>query len=120
VFYLFFSILRLLVFLLTSNSQTITRTRPSAKAVIVEARFNNLLNNGGSFGGDIHVVGDHYTTGQSHHGSITTSGDVTMNGHNLANLSEINTGHQTFGAHGDFYMNGYNIHMQGGTVMADA
>jgi hypothetical protein len=79
VFYLFFSILRLLVFLLTSNSQTITRTRPSAKAVIVEARFNSLLNNGGSFGGDIHVAGDHYADGNFYINSHQVKSHQTQN-----------------------------------------
>jgi hypothetical protein len=118
---LMFSVLRMLLFAATVTSSTATvNRRASAKAFSTQARLDYLLNNGGSFGGDVHVVGNHYTTGQSHHGSITTSGDVIMNGHNMANLGEINTGHQTWGAHGDFYMNGYNIHMQGGSVLSDA
>jgi hypothetical protein len=90
------------------------RVTAMVKAITTEARLTSLLNNGGSFGGDV------YVNGTSHHGAINTSGNITMNNKNLLNLAEINTGHQTCGFHGDVYMNGYDIHMQGGSVLTDA
>jgi hypothetical protein len=94
------------------------RVNAMVKATVTEARFTSLISNGGSFGGDIHVVGDHHTTGTSYHGSINTSGDIQYNGHNLLNLSEINTGGQSAGFHGSLYMNGKDIFMGGGTIHA--
>jgi hypothetical protein len=40
------------------------RTTAMVKAQITEARLNSLLNNGGSFGGDTYVVGDHHVSGK--------------------------------------------------------
>jgi hypothetical protein len=39
------------------------RVTAMVKAITTEQRLTSLLNNGGSFGGDIHVVGGHYADG---------------------------------------------------------
>jgi hypothetical protein len=36
------------------------RVTAMVKAQVTETRLTSLLNNGGSFGGDIHVIGKHY------------------------------------------------------------
>lgn len=113
----------------------------SVKARDTEQRLTDMLANGFSTGGplyvagsdlhvgrshyvasDSHVSGTAYVSGDAHHigctwtGGASSSGDIDFNGHNLVNISEINTGHQPWGAHGSLYMNGYDIHLQGGTV----
>ena len=55
--FLMFAVLRLLVFVLTSSASTVNKAPASAKAAITEARFNNLINNGGSFGGKTYHAG---------------------------------------------------------------
>lgn len=92
------------------------RNSAMTKALTVEARLTSLRQDGGSFGGDIYVQGNHHTSGTSYHGAISTSGDVQHNGHNLLNISEINTGGQSAGFHGSLYMNGKDIYLGGGTV----
>ena len=51
-------------FMLIQAGQTPGGVR--AKAAITEARLTSLLNNGGSFGGNLYVVGDHHVTGAQH------------------------------------------------------
>jgi hypothetical protein len=95
-------------------------------------RLGAFLDNGGYIGGPLHVDGDHTVTGDAHlsgdhyvtgsvrAGNLSMGGVAYFNGHNLDNISEINSGGQTWGAHGPLYMNGHDIHMQGGSVLSDA
>jgi hypothetical protein len=70
------------LFLLSSAALAgLVASRSSAKSIAVENRLNNLINNGGSFGGDIHVVGNHYVTGtQAVSSNQTVGGSQTVNG----------------------------------------
>lgn len=78
----------------------------AAKARSTEARFNNLINNGGSFGGDITVNGAHHVTG-----NISTDSDLNATG-----LASLNGGVETNGA--TVSSSGGNINAGGGNVNA--
>jgi hypothetical protein len=52
-----------LLVLFVIGSSVSTAVRASVKATAVEARINDMLNNGFSTGGDVHVVGKHYADG---------------------------------------------------------
>lgn len=54
----------------------------SRKAYSTEARFSNLLDNGGTFGGDVTVNGDHSVSG-----NITSGNDLTVGGNTYAEKS---------------------------------
>lgn len=50
------------------------------KAYAVEARLNDLLNNGGSFGGTTYTIGDHHVTGSTRTDRVHISGtELTIN-----------------------------------------
>jgi hypothetical protein len=77
---------------------TAATSRASAKAIAVENRLTNLINNGGSFGGDIHVVGNHYVTGSQtvsgslSSGSHTVNGNMNLTGNNISNVNQMDGG----------------------------
>jgi hypothetical protein len=91
------------------------RTTAMVKATVTEARFTNLISNGGSFGGDIHVVGDHYIHGDNLYlagsGAIRPSTNVGLYCDKLYFHGSFEFRPDTaIGMYGDLYMNGHTIH----------
>jgi hypothetical protein len=98
------------------------RVSAMVKAQVTEARFTSLISNGGSFGGNIHVNGDHYvtgdhtTTGTVSGGSLSSGGTVYINDHNLSRVGDVNPGNEAWGSRGALYMNGHDIFLGGATI----
>ncbi len=90
----------------------------------LRARYDYLINNGGSFGGTIYVNGDHHVTGDHtcsgtvSGGSLSSGGTVYFNDHNLSRVADINPGNEAWGARGALYMNGHDIWLGGATIHA--
>ena len=82
----------------------------SAKAYAAHARLDQWFNNGGTVGGPVTVNGTHTVMGD-----IQLHGTHRMNGNNIDNVSEINLGGQAAGVHGNFFTNGNNIYLGGGS-----
>jgi hypothetical protein len=86
------------LFLLSSAALAgLVASRSSAKSIAVENRLNNLINNGGSFGGDIHVVGNHYVTGTQ-----AVSSNQTVGGTQAVSSNQTVGGSQTVNGNGNF------------------
>lgn len=105
-----------LLLLAVAGTATMAAARNTAKVHDLENRLNAFLGAtqtaaGSHVGGHLTVHGKNTATGMSN------SGDkLYMNNTGIDNLSEVNLGHQDWGAHGNLSMNGYHIHLQGGTI----
>ena len=74
--------------------------------------YKRQLSNGGTFGGNVTVGGDHTVMGKTHFHN-----DIDLNTNNMNGLQEINSSSgPNVGIHVPFYMNGHNIYGQGGST----
>ena len=115
--------------------QVAQSSRASAKAYEVEGRLNQFFTSGGQVGGDLHITGDHYVSGQSHthltappgssnvqvqggSGLGILTGHLDMNSNQMVNVSGVNDpqywvpptgGGQVVLAGGEIWMNGATI-----------
>ena len=105
-----------LLLLAVAGTAVMGAARNTAKVHDLENRLNAFLAGTQTAAGS--HVGDHLTVhGKTTATGLSTSSDkLYMNNQGIDNLSEINLGHQTWGAHGHFYLNGYDLWMQGGTI----
>lgn len=98
------------------------QVKTASKTYAVESRFNNLINNGGSFGGNIVVNGNHSVTGTvSAGGTISnTSGNINTNGNVNAPGGNVSGG--TLTSSGDVQATSGTVHAGGvgssGTITA--
>lgn len=88
------------------------QVKTASKAYATESRFNNLINNGGSFGGNVVVNGNHTITGSlfGSAGTITAGDAIHVNGNPL-------TADGTITSHAD--INATTGTITGGTVVSN-
>lgn len=127
-----------LLALATVAISAMVSARNTAVTMDTRNRFNDLLENGGHFHGPVTVHADHTVTGHQHvSGDHTVSGRMTgtggadmysninLNSNNANGIDVINNGGQdlTIGRslvleHENIYMQGRNVDLQGGSVVA--
>jgi hypothetical protein len=109
-------------------------SRASVKATVAFNRVDGLINNGGQIGGDLHINGDHYVSGQSHthltapagasnvqiqggSGLGVLTGHLDMNSNQMVNVAGVNdpqfwnppSGSSVVIAGNEIWMNGATI-----------
>ena len=80
------------LFILASASMAgMATAKASSKAYNVEHRFNNLLANGGTFGGTVHVTGDHHISGQlfGSGGTLSVGDAIDTQNNNINNINAL-------------------------------
>lgn len=93
-----------LLILATAATVGLGMAKASSKAYATEQRFNNLLENGGRFGGNVHVAGNHtvdgdHTVGGAVHAGGNVNAGGNFNGGTINLSGNVNADGNVKGAH---------------------